>query len=219
MIPALSAALVGGFKSFPVTLIAALLLGVAESEITNYVTTPGYQQAAPFIVVIIILVIRGEGLPLRSFVLDRLPRVGSGRIHALPVLIGTGPPLLIFNSGPDGTGVRLHDLARGRLPLRRRHHGICRAAVARPVRLAGLGALIGAKLAMHLPFLLMLLVTVVITAVIGCVIGLPALRTRGATLAIVTWASAARSSRCSSSTATTPVGRGASPRPCRTCSA
>src|SRR4051812_3684708 len=188
VIPALSAALVGGFKSFPVTLIAALLLGVAESEITNYVSTPGYQQAAPFIVVILILVIRGEGLPLRSFVLDRLPRVGSGRIHAVPVLVAYAIMLfLIFNSGPEWVQAWVYTISLG---------VICLSVVVitgyagqlslGQFALAGLGALIGAKLALHMAFLPMLLLTVVITAAIGGLLGLPALRTRGATLAIVT---------------------------------
>lgn len=188
VIPALSAALVGGFKSFPVTLIAALILGVSESEITNYVTTPGWQAAAPFIIVIVILVVRGDGLPLRSFVLDRLPRVGSGRVHAIPVLIVYAVVLfLIFNSGPDLVQAFVYTISLG---------VVCLSVVVitgyagqlslGQFALAGLAALIGAKFSLHMPFLLMLLVTVVVTAAIGGILGLPALRTRGATLAIVT---------------------------------
>ncbi|OZG26152.1 ABC transporter [Williamsia sp. 1138] len=188
VIPALSAALVGGFKSFPITLVAALGLGVAQSEITNYVSTPGWQSAAPFIVVTLILVVRGKGLPLRSYVLDRLPRVGTGRILTIPVLIAYGIVLaLILNSGPDWTLAFTYTIALGI---------ICLSVVVitgyggqlslGQFALAGLAALIGAKLSLHMPFLLMLVLTVLITAVIGAILGLPALRTRGATLAIVT---------------------------------
>jgi len=188
VIPALSAVLVGGFKSFPVTLIAALLLGVAESEITGYVSTPGYQNAAPFLVVILILVIRGEGLPLRSFVLDRLPRVGTGRVHAIPVLVAYALILFwVFSSGPEWTQAIVYTVSLG---------VVCLSVVVitgyagqlslGQFAIAGLAALMGARLASHLPFPLMLLVTVVITAAIGGILGLPALRTRGATLAIVT---------------------------------
>ena len=188
VIPALSAALVGGFRSFPVTLIAALVLGVAESEITGYVSTPGWQNAAPFLVVILILVIRGEGLPLRSFVLDRLPRVGTGRVHALPVLVAYLLILvLVFSSGPEWTQAIVYTAALG---------VVCLSVVVitgyagqlslGQFALAGLAALIGAKLSLHIPFLLTIPVTMLVIAAIGGILGLPALRTRGATLAIVT---------------------------------
>ena len=188
VIPALSAALVGGFKSFPVTLAAALGLGIAISEITGYVDTPGWQNAAPFLVVILILVVRGEGLPLRSFVLDRLPRVGTGRVHAIPVLVVYAAILtLVFSTGPEWGQAIVYTTALG---------VVCLSVVVitgyagqlslGQFALAGLAALIGAKLSLHMPFLLMIPVTMVIIAAIGGILGLPALRTRGATLAIVT---------------------------------
>ena len=41
----------------------------------------------PFLVVILVLVVRGRGLPLRSHVLDRLPIVGSGKVRPLTVAV------------------------------------------------------------------------------------------------------------------------------------
>lgn len=188
VIPALSAALVGQFKSFPVTLAAALIIGIAEAEITGYVSTPGWQDVAPFLVVILILVVRGEGLPLRSFVLDRLPRVGVGKVRVIPMLIAYAVVLvLIFISGADWNNAIVFTVANA---------VVCLSVVVitgyagqlslGQFALAGLAALIGAKLALHMPFVLMLILTVLITAAIGGILGLPALRTRGATLAIVT---------------------------------
>ena len=188
VIPALSAALVGQFKSFPVTLAAALVIGIAESEITGYVSTPGWQDAAPFLVVILILVIRGEGLPLRSFVLDRLPRVGTGKIPVIPMLVAYAVVLvLVFISGSDWNNAIVFTVANA---------VVCLSVVVitgyagqlslGQFALAGLAALIGAKFALHMPFVPMLIVTVLVTAAIGGILGLPALRTRGATLAIVT---------------------------------
>jgi ABC-type branched-subunit amino acid transport system ATPase component/branched-subunit amino acid ABC-type transport system permease component len=188
VIPALSAALVGQFKSFPVTLAAALVIGIAESEITGYVSTPGWQDAAPFLVVILILVVRGEGLPLRSFVLDRLPRIGSGKIHVIPMLVAYAVILvLIFNSGPDWNNAIVFTVANAVVCL----SVVVITGYAGQLSLGqlakcGLAALIGAKFAPHMTFILMLVVTVLVTAAIGGILGLPALRTRGATLAIVT---------------------------------
>ena len=51
VIPILAAAVIGGFSSFPITTIAGLVLGVAQSEVTRYVSTPGWDTAVPFIAV------------------------------------------------------------------------------------------------------------------------------------------------------------------------
>ena len=39
---------------------------------------PGLQRALPFVVIVVVLVVRGKALPLRSHVLERLPDLGSG---------------------------------------------------------------------------------------------------------------------------------------------
>src|SRR5436305_100352 len=49
IVPALSAALVGAFASFPLTLLGGLLIGVLESEATRYVHAPGWATAVPFL--------------------------------------------------------------------------------------------------------------------------------------------------------------------------
>ncbi|HEV3053804.1 MAG TPA: branched-chain amino acid ABC transporter ATP-binding protein/permease, partial [Solirubrobacteraceae bacterium] len=52
--------------------------------------------------------------------------------------------------------------------------------------IAGVGALIAAKLSLHMGFVPAAAIAVVATALVGAALGLPALRTRGITLAIVT---------------------------------
>jgi hypothetical protein len=78
VIPAMAAALLGNFVSYPLTLLAAVIIGIGQSEISNYVSQPGLSDALPFILIIVVLVLRGRSLPLRSQVLDRLPRLGTG---------------------------------------------------------------------------------------------------------------------------------------------
>jgi sulfate-transporting ATPase len=51
---------------------------------------------------------------------------------------------------------------------------------------AGVGALIAARLDSHMTFLLALLCSAIITGIVGGIVGLPALRTRGITLAVAT---------------------------------
>ena len=81
MLAATAAALVAGFRSFPIALVAGLVVGIAQTEVTRYVEQTGVGTAVPFIVIVIWLVIRGQALPLRDYLLQRLPTIGTGRIH------------------------------------------------------------------------------------------------------------------------------------------
>lgn len=81
LLPALAAAVVGNFTSFPLTLSGALLIGIAEGEIQRFGSNiNGLQEAVPFAAIILVVVLRGKALPVRAFVAERLPRVTSGQI-------------------------------------------------------------------------------------------------------------------------------------------
>ena len=97
-------------RSFPLVFAAALGLGVVESLMARYVTAPGLSQSVPFVIVILMLVVRGRGLPLRSHVLDRLPQVGLGRIRPVPVAVTF--VLLVVRADP----VPVHAAGRTRSP-------------------------------------------------------------------------------------------------------
>ncbi len=108
VVPGMAAALVGAFRSYWLTLAGGLLIGVLESEIAflqTKVSDPaalqGWGRSVPFVVIIVVLMVRGRALPLRSEASERPPEVGSGRIRpafALPlaalgiVIIGFGLP-------------------------------------------------------------------------------------------------------------------------------
>ncbi|HUZ30117.1 MAG TPA: branched-chain amino acid ABC transporter permease, partial [Solirubrobacteraceae bacterium] len=86
VVPALAAALVGGFASFPLTLLGGMAIGVAESEMARYVTAGGWAQSVPFLAIIAVLVLRGRALPLRGDTSDRPPELGTGQVRPLAVL-------------------------------------------------------------------------------------------------------------------------------------
>lgn len=190
VIPALAAAVVGRMLSFPVTLLAGVLIGVAQSEITRYVSSPGWANAVPFFVIIVMLSLRGTGLPTRGTESQRMPAVGLGRIRlwllaiALAVVIGlvqVVPPEWV-----DGITVSIA-VAIVVLSI------VVVTGYAGQVSLAqwmmaGLGAWIAAKLVTSAGFSMLaaLLTAVMVMIPIGVVIGLPALRSRGDQLAIVT---------------------------------
>src|SRR5579875_1208418 len=74
VVPALAAAMIGNFSSFPLSFAGGLGVGILQSELTHYVTAPGWADASPFLVIVVLMVVRGRALPLRGHVLERLPR-------------------------------------------------------------------------------------------------------------------------------------------------
>jgi ABC-type branched-subunit amino acid transport system ATPase component/branched-subunit amino acid ABC-type transport system permease component len=81
ILPTLAAAVVGRLESLPMTFAGGLILGIAQSEISRYVSQPGWSDAAPFLLVIVVLIIRGNDRSVRSRLAERLPSVGSGRVR------------------------------------------------------------------------------------------------------------------------------------------
>jgi ABC-type branched-subunit amino acid transport system ATPase component/branched-subunit amino acid ABC-type transport system permease component len=191
IIPTLAAALLGGFESFPLTLAGGVALGVAESEMARYVSTPGIARSVPFVAIALVIVLRGRSLPLRGFLFERLPAIGSGLRRPRVLVAATALVLLLgwlvlptswLNASTTmfATAIILLSLVvlvgyTGQLSLAQ-------------LALAGLGALITARLVevAGWPFLPALLVGMVASIPIGLAFALPALRARGTNLAVIT---------------------------------
>ena len=105
----LGAALLGGFHSFPWTLVGGLIIGVGEAMATLYgddITDlldqeliTGLNRASAFLVIFLVVVVRGRGLPLRSHVAARLPRLGTGQISVRAVLFASARASSCCSSG------------------------------------------------------------------------------------------------------------------------
>ena len=190
VVPALAAALLTQFRSFWGTLAMALGLGVASAEIGFYVPQPGWETAAPFIAVIVVLTIRGRNLPLRSYVLDRLPRVGTGRVSAGPALAlyAAAAALCLVSSSAwsvyIATNLTVAIICLSTVLIT----GYAGQLSLAQAVLAGAGALAAAWLSPHVPFIVAVLFGAAVAGALGLLVGIPALRTRGATLAIATLA-------------------------------
>ncbi|HWI74701.1 MAG TPA: branched-chain amino acid ABC transporter permease/ATP-binding protein [Baekduia sp.] len=191
VVPALAATLVGGFRSFGLTLAGGLTIGMAQSLTGQYVHVSGAADALPFLLIVGVLIMRGSPLPLRGHVLDRMPSVGLGRVNlgvAGPA-IGLGGLVVALASGPNLQATFATTLAIGivllSLVVLVGYAGQLSLA---QYALAGLGALIAARLtaAQGWPFELALVAGVLGAMLIGLVFALPALRTRGVNLAVVT---------------------------------
>jgi sulfate-transporting ATPase len=188
IVPALAAAMVGNFSSFPLTFAGGLLIGILESESTHYL--PLWTTATPFLVIITLLVARGRPLPLRGHLTDRLPSIGKARPRpALIALaaVGTFVSIQVFTAA--WTSALTTSLVVGLLALSlvvvTGYGGQISLA---QYALAGIGALIAGRLgdAASLPFLPAVLIGTLGAVAVGVVVGLPALRVRGVSLAIVT---------------------------------
>ena len=188
----LAAALIGGLRSFPLTLVGGMAIGMMQSLFGIHdLGIDGLADAVPFVVIIVVIVVRGRALPLRSFVGERLPRVGAGEIRIGPVLVAVAVTIALI--GPvlndNGTAALTTSLLAA-IPLLSFTVllGYAGQMSLAQITLSGVGGLIAAKLTAEagLPFPVVLLVGMLGTVPVGLIVGLPSARTRGVSLAIAT---------------------------------
>ncbi|MBL7492401.1 ATP-binding cassette domain-containing protein [Frankia sp. AgB1.9] len=191
IIPALATAMVARFDSFVGALIASLVIGIAQSEITNYVRAAGWGDAVPFLLVILVLVARGQSLPLRSHVNELLPEIGTGVLRPTRLAVAVAAGVVLILTTPNDWSDALTATTIGAI--------ICVSLVVvtgyagqlslAQYAFAGWGGYVASRLAAThgLPFLLALVIGVAAAVPVGVLVGLPALRTRGIHLAIATF--------------------------------
>lgn len=192
VLPALAAALVGRFSSFGITTLAAFGIGWAQSWLFRVWTQPGVQTAAPFLLVILVMVVAGRPLPTRGAISEgRPPRAPAGFRNRWVALLGGVAAAVVMLVTFDATyqaalatTFQLAILALSLVVLT----GYVGQISLMQLTFAGLGGWFTAKLAStyHVPFPLSLVLAALIVAPIGALLGLPALRVRGLSLAVVT---------------------------------
>jgi sulfate-transporting ATPase len=196
----LGAALLGGFHSFPLTLLGGLIIGVSESmatlyggDITDFLhqdLITGLNRTPAFLVILLVVVVRGRGLPLRSHVATRLPRLGTGQISTRAVLVAAAITLVVLFGAMDAgwaqataTSLASAVMILSIVVLTGYAGQISLAQWA----LAGIGALIAGRFVYAgLGVELSILLGILLTIPVGLAFALPALRTRGVNLAVVT---------------------------------
>jgi ABC-type branched-subunit amino acid transport system ATPase component/branched-subunit amino acid ABC-type transport system permease component len=190
VLAAMACALVASFNSFPVALGAALVLGIVQTELERYSTQPGLYQSVPFVVIALVLIVRGRSLPLRDYLLQRLPAVGDGRIRPGLLAFGVAVTAILLATTPVAwkigittslaaavIGVSIVVLTgfAGQLSLAQ-------------FAIAGFGAWAAWEFVgtVGLPFWLGVPMAVLAAAGLGLVFGLPSARTRGVSYAVIT---------------------------------
>ncbi|HEY4333598.1 MAG TPA: hypothetical protein VGM78_13545, partial [Ilumatobacteraceae bacterium] len=207
----LAGALLGRFRSFWATLVGSLSVGVLESVLSRFVehkgvfryltTTDGrlfglfspqsISRSAAFGAILVAVVVAGRSIPLRSELLDRLPRVGSGRVRIVPTVIVTAIGVTAMLAGPkEWTAPAIVSIGVATICLSVvLVTGYVGQLSLAQLALAGFGAWAAARITAiwGWPIPLAMIAGVLITIPLGLLVALPALRTRGVNLAIVTF--------------------------------
>ncbi|MDW3215537.1 MAG: branched-chain amino acid ABC transporter permease/ATP-binding protein [Ilumatobacteraceae bacterium] len=190
VLAALAAALVADFRSFPIATAAGVGLGVGQTLVGRFVDQQGLGPSLPFLVIIVFLVLRGRSLPLRDYFLRELPMIGNGRMSWDWTIFGSLVVIFLMLTKQAkwvdaitvslGVSIVLLSIVvltgyAGQLSLAQ-------------YSMAGFGAWVAGRLVAvyDIPFLLGLVAGVAAAVPLGLAFALPAVRTRGINLAIVT---------------------------------
>lgn len=206
IVPALGAALIGGFTSFGITTIAALGIAMTQNLVqylsildwfpqTSRGPLPGVKETVPLLVIIAVLFIRGRPLPSRGSIEGtRLPAAPRPRSVALRAGVMSAACMLgLLTLSPDW-----------RLGITNSLIGIviCLSLVVltgfagqislAQMAIAGISGFTLAKLATStgVPFPIAPLCGALAATLVGLLIAVPAVRIRGVYLAAVTFAAA-----------------------------
>ncbi|MEJ5256151.1 MAG: ABC transporter permease [Acidimicrobiales bacterium] len=201
VVPALAAALLGGFRSFVFTAVAGLAIGMAQSELLHlrsqwdWLPDIGLAHGLPFVLIIAVLAFRGEGLPARGAIeITRFPRAPRPTHVVAPsaaLAVAAIAALLTLGSSWRSaiivtTVITLIALSVVVLT------GFVGQISLMPMALAGIGAFSMIKLSTSagLPFPIAPLLAAGLAVIVGLTAGVPAVRVRGMNLAIATLAAA-----------------------------
>ena len=190
VLAALASALVGDFRSFPIATAAGLGLGIAQTLVSRFIDQQGLGASLPFLIIIAVLVFRGRSLPLRDYFLKQQPMLGNGRMSWDWTIFGCGVIVFLMLT-KDAKWIDALTVSLGvaivllSIVVLTGYAGQLSLA---QYTIAGFGAFVAGRLVAvyDIPFLLGLIAGVAAAVPLGLLFALPAVRTRGINLAIVT---------------------------------
>ena len=203
LISSLGAALLGRMSSFVVAAAAGLMLGVIDQELFrlefeySWVPDIGIRRALPFLVIAIAMVVRGETLPSRgSLTAERLPEayappITRWRLCGYGILIAASAWITIFAPFQYRAGMQNSMIgvifALSLVVVT----GYVGQISLMQMALAGVSAFAVGSFGTEagMPLLITLPLAVACGVGFGLIAALPSLRTRGASLAVITLAS------------------------------
>lgn len=192
LLSGIATALIARFSSFVVALGAGLGIGIVQSLLSRYASDiTGLSTALPFLVVIGLMVVRGRALPLRSYATDKLPSIGSGKVRLGPIIV-LGALMIFWVLASDDRATS-RAIATTAIVIILLFSFTVITGYAGQLSLAqfafaGIGAYITGRLhaATGVPLNVAFVAGVLGAATVGALVAVPAVRTRGVNLAIVT---------------------------------
>jgi ABC-type branched-subunit amino acid transport system ATPase component/ABC-type branched-subunit amino acid transport system permease subunit len=199
IVPALAAALVGNFTAIAAAVVAAIVIGMLQSELqfvsgqVDWLPQTGLVQLVPLALILLFLVVRGRPLPSRGAIiqptLGRAPRPRGLGVPLLASAIVGVVALVVTGGGVRAaviTTIIMAVISISTVVVT----GYAGQVSLAQLTLAGVGAFSLNRFAQALgiPFPWSPLLAALAAAVIGVVVGLPALRIRGLPVAVVTLA-------------------------------
>ncbi len=199
IIPALGAALIGAFRSFGLAAGAGLAIGVLQSLVlpiqqdVSWIPSTGLQQGLPFIIIVLAMIWRGNSLPTRGAILSgRLPfapRPTHVRTWAAVLIPVAAIALVVLPFDYRSAIINSLVFITISLSLVVLTGYVGQISLAQ-MALAGASAFALSRIATSwgVPFPVAPLLAALAATVVGVVASLPALRTRGVNLAVITLA-------------------------------
>ncbi|QJU55650.1 ABC transporter permease [Herbiconiux sp. KACC 21604] len=206
IVSALSAVLLAGFSSFWVAALAGIGIGMAQALITfaqgfdwfptvNNAPLPGVKEVLPFLIIAVVLFVRGRNLPDRlTEAQPRLPRAPRPRKLLIRFSVAIVLGMAIITFAPYGWRQALITSLIGAI--------VCMSIVVitgylgqvtlGQMAIAGIAGFVVSKLALNagIGFPFGAVLAVLVAAAVSLLVALPALRMRGMQLAVVTLAGA-----------------------------
>lgn len=200
VVPALAAALIAQLRSLWLAMFGAMALGVLQAQMQFHSSTKkwwpswgkqGLLDAVPFIVIVIALFAVGRSIPMRGEDTNSgLPAVAipKNKPMTIGLLFVIGVAALALTSGGYRFGL-MTSFAVALIALSL----VVLTGMVGQISLAqaafgGVAGIMLSKFGTHIPFPISMILAALIATALGIVVGLPALRIRGAQLAVVTLA-------------------------------
>ena len=197
IVPALAAAIVGGFRNVGLAVGAGLAIGVLQSEATylktqhSWLPSSGLSELIPLLLILVVFVVRAKPLPSRGEIvrtaLARAPRpehlsrsaVGGAAVGVVAIFVTTGSWRTALVTSFIFAIISLSIVVTT---------GLAGQVSLAQLTLAGVAGFLLSPLTTDwgVPFPLAPVIAALGATAIGVVVGLPALRIRGLPVAIVT---------------------------------
>ncbi|MCF8587329.1 branched-chain amino acid ABC transporter permease/ATP-binding protein [Gordonia liuliyuniae] len=200
IVPALAAALCGGFTKLGPAIFAGLAIGMVQSVLTYMQTTVGWlpssgtAELVPLVLILVLLVARRDRLPQRgSLVPPSLGRAPRPRNLFVPLVAIVPAIVLLISTHGSVRAAVITSFILGVIALSQVVvTGYAGQVSLAQLAVAGVAAFTLSRLTtgLGIPFPIAPVLAALIATVVGVVVGLPALRLRGLPVAVVTLAMA-----------------------------